>query len=679
MTSGVAFLRLAAILPVLLCVRPSTARVTKIAIEEKQSPAYQGTTFGAVGAYERLSGRVYGEIDPKNPLNAVITDIQFAPRNTHGMVEYSATFTLLKPVDMSKASGVLLYDVPNRGNRMLLLTFQRGDPGDGFLFQRGHVILSSGWQADVIPRTGAETLDVPVARNADGSSITGPVLARFSNLQPGAKSVSLPGAARRGFANASLDTSKATLTRRASEDGAVVPIAASDWAFADCSQAPFPGTPDPEKLCLKDGFDPAFLYQLSYTAKDPLVLGIGLAATRDIISFFRRAEKDDTGNINPVANRILHTVAQGTSQSGNFVKTVIHLGFNQDEQKRIVFDGANDHIAGRQTPLNFRFAVPGGAADMFEPGSEPALWWNDYQDSARRRPATSMLARCRATNTCPKIFETFGSTEFWGLRMSPGLVGTKADTDIPLPANVRRYYFPGTTHGGGRGGFSAAARGGGGRCELPDNPNPESDTMRALLDDLVAWVTTDIPPPPSRYPRLSAGELVRPDHTAMGFPSVPGMPLPDHMINPFYDYDLGPEFHYNDMSGVVTIEPPGIRQAIPSLVPRVDSSGNEIGGVPSVLHQAPLGTYLGWNVTARGFYKGRGCGFAGGFIPFAATRAERIASGDPRLSLEERYPTHEAYLAAVQAAAERLVQERFLLRGDADRLIAEAAASAVPR
>jgi hypothetical protein len=667
----------ARILLVLLIAPLCQARVTRIVVESRQSPSYEGKTFGTPGAYERLSGHIFGEIDPRNPLNAIITDIQFAPLNAHGMVEYSATFTLWKPVDMSKASGVLIYDVPNRGNKMLLQTFQRGDPGDGLLFQQGHVILASGWQGDVTPRDGSETIEVPTARNRDGSSIMGPVLARFSNTPPNTKSLTLPGAARRGYSNASLDNSKATLTRRLSDDAEIVPIATADWAFADCSQTPFPGKPDAEKLCLKGGFDPAALYELTYTAKDPLVLGVGLAATRDIVSFFRHADKDDAGTANPLTGRILYSVAQGTSQSGNFVKTMIHLGFNQDEQKRMVWDGANDHIAGRQTPVNFRFAIPGGAADVYEPGSEPALWWSDYADTARARPTTSMLARCTVSKTCPKIIETFGATEFWGLRISPDLVGTKADTDIPLPPNVRRFYFPGTTHGGGRGGFATTGRGGGGRCQLPDNPNPESDTMRALLEDLIAWVTKNTAPPESRYPHLKTGELVRPDARSMGFPAIPGKPLPDHLINTFLDYDFGPDFHYNDMSGVITKQPPTIRQIIPSLVPKVDRDGNEVGGVPSVLLQAPLGTYLGWNVTASGYLKGHGCGFSGGFIPFAATAAERTQSGDPRPSLDERYPDHDAYVARVKTAAERAVQERLLLREDADRLIAEAAASTI--
>jgi hypothetical protein len=654
---------------------PAHARVVRIVIDKKESPAYQGKSFGAAGPYERITGRAFGELDPRDARNAVITDIDLAPRNKRGMVEYVATFTLWKPVDLSKASGVLIYAVPNRGNRPFIPAFHvGGDPGDGFFFNRGDVILSSGWQGDLGERPGAETITVPVARNSDGSSITGPVLARFIDMPAGTRTLALPSA----YAPATLETTRATLTRRASEDGAVVPIVAKDWAFADCRTAPFPGTPDPTRISLKGGFDPAYLYELVYTAKDPPVLGIGLAATRDVVSFFRHAARDDSGTDNPVKGKVSHVVAQGISQAGNFVRTFLHLGFNEDESGRAVWDGTNAHIAARQLPINFRFARPGGAAAMYEPGSEGVLWWGDYRDEARGRPETGLLARCRASGTCPKVFETFGSAEFWGLRMSPNLVGTRADRDIPLPANVRRYYFPGTTHGGGAGGFTTAAKPPG-RYELPDNPNPQRETMRALVIALIDWVVKDTAPPPNRYPLLATGQLVRPESAAMGFPRIPGFPLPDHMLNPLLDYDFGPDFRANDMSGWISTQPPAIKQVLPSLVPKVDADGNEIGGVPSALHQAPLGTYLGWNVASGGFLKGHRTGFTGGFIPFARTRGERIEAGDPRPSLEERYRDHAGYVAAVKAAAERLTEQRFLLPEDAVRLVREAEASDVLR
>lgn len=660
------------------CSITAEARVTKILIDLKQSPVNEGKSFGTIGQYEMLSGKAFGELDPKDPHNAIITDIQFAPRNSRGMVEYVATFMLLKPMDLTKANGVLIYAVPNRGNRILSGGFSvAGESGEEFLMKRGYMILFSGWQGDLAPRTGFETISVPIAKNPDGSSITGTVLARFSNMAAGTNTLPLPVA----HTAASLDTAKAMLTRRASEEGAIIPLASSDWAFADCSKAPFPGTPDANKVCLKNGFDSANLYELVYTAKDPLVLGIGFAATRDITSFFRRSTKDEAGTDNPIAGRVTHAIAQGNSQSGNFIKTFIHLGFNQDEQNLIVWEGANDHIAGRQMALNIRFAHPSGAASMYEPGSEAILWWGRYEDTMRARKPASMLDRCSITRTCPRVFETFGSAEFWGLRMSPNLVGTKADTDIPLPANIRRYYFPGTTHGGGRGGFNVetASPTSAATCELPNNNNPQADTMRALFVALTDWVTKDIAPPPSQYPRIDHHQLVWPRAAAMGFPAIPGSPLPDNLLNPFYDYDFGAEFNYSDLSGVLATQPPAIKRVLPLLVPKVDADGNETSGIASALHQAPLGTYLGWNVTRSGFYKGRVCGFSGGFLPFAKTKAEREATGDPRLSLEERYRDHAGYVAAVKAAVERLSQQKFLLPVDAERLIREAEASNVLR
>jgi hypothetical protein len=658
---------------------PARAKVKRIVIDKPkgESPAYNGKSFGNVGQYETLVGRAYGELDPKDPRNAIITDIQLAPRNSRGMVEYVATFTLSKPIDMAKASNVLLYEVVNRGDKL--------EPGGS---DRGYFYLFSGWQGDIPPALSLggqapETLEVPVAHNPDGSSITGPVLARIVNAS-GSNAPLFVFSRPVPYLPAALDTRQATLTTRASEtiDGVSSPISivpSSDWAWADCTKVSFPGEPDPRKICLKNGFDPSLVYQLVFTAKDPLVLGIGFAATRDIVSFFRYAQQDEAGTPNPLAGKINYAVSQGSSQSGRFIRTFIHLGFNQDETGKIVWDGAIPHIAGQELGLNVRFALPDGASGPYELGGEGIPWWDDWKDTLRSRKSAGLLDRCRVSKTCPKVMEAFGSTEFWDLRMSPALVGTTAAEDLPLPDNVRRYYFPGTTHGGGRGGFSAApppvARGRAGACALPANPNPESDTMRALLEDMVAWIVNGTPPPPSRYPRLSDGTLVRPTKADVGFPEIPGVRLEDNFENPLFDYNWGPNFNYNDISGIPSEIPPASRHVIPLLVPKVNADGNEISGVASVLHQAPLGTYLGWNVIPAGFFKGQICAFTGGFIPFAATKQERLAANDPRPSLEERYGTQKAYVAAVRSAADKAVHDRFLLPEDADQLVQQAAAS----
>ncbi len=642
------------------------ARVIKFSIERRESPAYGGKVFGKAGQYELLTGHFSGELDPKDPHNQTINDIQLAVRNGRGMVEYTASFALAKPIDMSKASRLMKYVVVNRGN---------GAPEPD---AAGDVSFVSGWQGDLIPRANAQTITVPIAKNADGSSITGPIAARFIDFANGITTIPLSAATSAIVYQlpASLDTAKAELTKRASEDGPRTAIPSSGWAFADCSAIPFPGKPDPAKICTKDPLDNRLLYEVHYTSKDPLVLGIGYAATRDLNSFLRYEVANS-----PLAGRIKWAIAEGNSQSGNFIRSYIHLGFNQDEANRIVWDGANPNIAPRQLAMNYRFAVAGGTSLMNEPGSDGVVWWEDYPNVARGLKPAGMLDRCRTTKTCPKIVETFGGFEFWGLRMSADLVGTDAKEDIPLPDNVRRYFFPATTHGGGRGGFAVEPPATPRNCVLPANPNPEADTLRALRADLVEWVTKVTEPPPSRYPKLhpktgDEGQLVAANHSAMGFPIIPGEPLPDNSLNPIYEYDFGPEFRYVDLAGAITKEPPA-RQVVPTLVPKTDADGNDLGGVASVLRQVPLGTYTDWNVTASGWNRGAGCGLNGGYIPFARSKAEREAKHDPRPSIEERYGTHEHYVELVKRAAAKGVADRVLLPEDADKLIAQAESSDV--
>jgi hypothetical protein len=627
--------------------------------------------------HERITGNAHGELDPADPKNAVITDIDLAPRNVRGKVEYVTRFTLVRPTEMMRSSGVLLYTVVNRGG------------GNAVPHPDGHVTLVSGWQGDVVPTSTNHTIQVPVARNRDGSSITGPLLLRFMNLSGHTAQLVIPRGQPSPYPPASLDTAKASLISATGETATgakkgIVKISSTDWAFADCSTTPFPGTPDPGRICVKTGFDPALLYELQYTVKDPLVLGIGLASTRDLGAFFRYEKADGAGTPNPVAGLITHAIAEGSSQSGTYLRLSLLLGFNQDERGRIVWDGMQPHIAARFTDLNRRFAFPGGLVSPYELGHEGPAWWTPWVDAARKRPAASLLDRCRATNTCPKIAETFGSAEVWGLRQSFTLVGTTAKKDIPIPDNVRRYYFPGVSHGGGPGGFAtsttpvkAAAT-----CALPTNPAPVGPMRAAVMSRLVAWVTRNTPMPESKYPTLADGTLVPNTNAAMGFPAIPNTPMPEGIQHPLVDYDLGPQFRYADQSGTLT-KIPVANGTLPQLVVRVDADGNEVAGVKSPLLSAPLGTYTGWNVTTSGLYKGQLCGSSfgaspiGGFIPFARTKAERIASGDPRLSLEERYHDHDGYVRAVKAAADALVREGYLLAEDASTMNAQAAKSDV--
>lgn len=646
----------------------------------KPAPAQPGAPD-----YEILRGRFHGELDPRDPRNAFITDLASAPVNAQGRVEYSATFSIAKPLDMRLASGVLIYDVPNRGmgwmgtgpDGHVRLDTMAADPD-------GHIRVVSGWQGDLSPAPGFQTASVPTARGPGGVSLTGPVLVRLADMPAGA--ATLPIADGLAFPvprppPVSLDTRRAQMLRLEADDRPPAPIDAADWAFADCAQAPFPGEPSPAKVSLRGGFDPAYTYVLAYEAKDPKVLGIGFAATRDFNAFLRHGAADQAGSANPVAGAVNWAIAAGVSQAGNFLRSFLNLGLNADLQGRIVFDGMNTHVAARQLPLNVRFGLPGGAAHLYELGSEGTLWWTRYDDRTRGRGVSSLLDRCLASNTCPKVMETFGSAELWGLRMSPNLVGTDAKADLPLPDNVRRYYFPGVTHYGSfKGGFSLdgdQSFPGMPKCTLAGNPNPLGETMRAAMKMLVAWVKDAKEPPPSCYPTLAAGDLVEPTAAAMGWPAIPDAPTPGGKLNVFHDYDVGDQFIYPDLSGVVTHQPPVVRRILPSLVPRVDADGNETVGIASVQHLVPLGTYTGWNQRAEGYGRGGGCGFFGGFIPFAKTRAARLAAQDPRPSLEERYGDHQGFVERVRAVVAERLAAGWLLPQDAEALIRQAETSAV--
>ncbi len=665
------------------------AQVTRIVIDSVVSPAFGGASYGTVGQYETVAGRAFGELDPNDRRNRIITDLQLAPRNARGKVEYMATFFIVKPVDMSKASGLVWHDVPNRGGRITIGLAERNF---------GDVGLSSGWQGDqagrTAPRAGVEYAIVPVAHMADGSPVTGPLVARIANASGTESRPLVVYSNPVPYKPASLDTRAARLTTHASEtaDGkitGVATVANSDWAWARCSaNPPFPGVPDSTQICMKGGFDPKLLYQVEFTARDPYVLGIGFAAFRDVATFFRTQAKDDAGTRNPLAGGVRWVVSRGVSQSGNFLRAFLQLGFNEGLDGRRVYDGMWPIIAGRRISLDTRFAMPDGILNLYDPGSEGPQWWSAWPDTVRGLPRAGILDRCTASQTCPRVFEHFGAAEVWGLKLSPEWVGTAGDLDIPLPENVRRYYIPSTAHGGGRGGFNTeplrpptcpgVSYGVG---TFAENPVPHTETVNALRVHFRGWIMKDVAPPPSVWPRLADGTLADATKEAMGFPTIPGVPAgaPTGLINPVLDYDFGPGLDRVDGSGIRSIVPPLIKHVIRMKAPKVDADGNELGGVPVVLRDAPLGTYLGWNITASGFYAGRLCSYAAGMIPFAKTRAARVANGDPRLSLEERYTDHAGYVRAVRAAAANAVKRGFLLEADAAALIAAAEASNVLR
>jgi len=707
------------------------ARVTRIVIDKVEPIAGQP-------AYEQLTGRAWGTLDPRDPHNAEITDLEVAHHRRHHdddgddddhdgdhhghhakhKGEYIASFVIRKPTsgNLGIVSGLMWHDVPNRGGNVAFTAD---------LFAAGDVHLLSGWQGDnagatalpanvdclptAVPACTAPVFTNHYVKTPVLTGVTGKILGRIINRSGlDGQPLNVMGNPIPYFPVDSTDNSGAKLTVHTHEtiNGVITvgeTIPNSDWKFCGGGTfaAPLPVTTLPVKVCMKDGFDPTKLYQLVYTVKDPYMLGAGTAAFRDVASFFRYEAQDDFGAPNPLAGLVKWAIIRGSSQSGNFTRHYIHLGMNEDEARRIVHDGAWPLIAGRRVANNSRWGQPDGVLELYQMGSEGPQWWTRWEDRVRDLPPRGILDRCEHSKTCPKIVETFGGAEVFALKMTTSWVGTSADRDIPLPANVRRYYLPSSTHGGGNrndGGMTENIPNVGAGCPgnnwgtgtLRANPVPATGLVNRVRAALREWVMHGTPPPSSQWPTLKDGTLVDPTKAAMGFPSnVPGIPdsifLPESFIFPVFDYDWGPDYDHSEAAGVPTNIPPPIEHVIKMKVPRVDADGNELGGVPTVLRDAPLGTYLGWNITSSGFHSAQVCNYVGGMVPFAKTKAQRLATinpatgqADPRLSLEERYNnSHAGYVTAVTAAANNAYNKGYLLAADRDALIAQAVASDV--
>ena len=501
------------------------ARITRIVIQNRTSPAFGGASFGVVGQYEQLTGVAFGEVNPKDPLNAVITDIELAPRNSRGNVEYSMDFAITKPLDMSRGNKTLLYDVPNRGNIRspeLNIGGNATNVGDGFLQREGYTLVDSGWEGDL---TTGLRISLPVAKRRDGREIRGRVRAEYILGSPAnTQDVTEPPA----YEAISTNNSRSTLTRRVHQNDPRELIPNSQWAFADCTSVPFPGVPDPTKVCLQGGFDTNHIYELLYTAKNPMVMGLGFAATRDFISFLRSGNRDRHRDLeNPLGDGIENAIMYGSSQSGRWIRTFIQLGFNQDEHRRQVVEGAIPHKASNRGAFNIRFAQPTRLSgtqhsEQQYPGAESPQTWDVSHDPFSGITA-GQLERCRRTYTCPKITHTNTDTEYWQAVMSLNTTDSTGTQDLEIPPEVRIYDLAGTQHGGGNPlaqppavlpGFPNA-------CQLRSNSNPFIHAQRALLVALREWIVNGTEPPPSLYSSLARGSLVRP--TDVVIPYIPAV------------------------------------------------------------------------------------------------------------------------------------------------------------
>ena len=450
----------------------SQARIVRLEITETK-PAFGGRSFGEVGLYERVIGKAYGEVDPQQPSNAMIQDIALAPKNAKGMVEYSTDIDILRPADRSKANGVLFFNIINRGNKgglSLINTDIPGGPantgninalteaGDGFMQQQGYTIVWFGWQPDVVAGNNRMTMQVPIARNPDGSPITGDVRNELIAPAPTTTLALQSGwftPASKPYPTVNTDNKTPladgflpTLTMRVRENEPRIVIPNTEWSFGSC-EAGKPAAASDSQLCYQAGFKPGYLYELTYRAKDPQVLGLGFAAARDLGAFLKASAKDESGTANPAYVAGAKAIVMGSSQSGRFIRTLIHLGFNRDEQGKTVFEGALPHIGGGLMPLNVRFGQPGRATtntvDHLFPGAEFPFAYSSVTDPLTGR-TQGILDRCQMTSTCPKIVHAATALELWELRQSLGFTDPLGLKDLDEPANVRSYIMASTQH-----------------------------------------------------------------------------------------------------------------------------------------------------------------------------------------------------------------------------------------
>jgi Alpha/beta hydrolase domain len=614
----------------------ASAAVTRVEIKER------GELTG-YPSYERVTGKIYFAVDPKLAANRIITDIDLAPRNAQGLVEFSADLYMLKPVDPAKGNGTALFEVSNRGGKGMLGMFDLGgkadprtaqDLGDPLLFEQGFTLVWVGWEWDVPKRDGLLRLDAPSILGLTGLVRSEIIRNERTNR------ASLGDRAQIPYAVADPDS--ATMTMRDDPTAAPTTVPRSQWKFTD----------DGGSVEFESGFVPGRIYDVIYKGKDPAVAGLGPAAIRDYISYLKQ-----TGVVK-------RAIGVGTSQSGRFLRTYLYYGFNADEKGARVFDGVWPHVGGAgRGSFDIRFAQPSRDGhprmNLFYP-VDIFPFSNEAQTDSGL--TDSLLARAVADKVVPKIFFTNGSYEYWGRAAS--LIHTTVDgkRDFAPGPDTRIYYLAGTQHG-------ANANPVRHDTENLANPQDYRYAMRALLLAMNAWIANGEAPPDSRMPLIAKSQLVAP--AALAFPKIPGVHLPKGPYQ-VYRLDFGPDFR---SKGIVDFEPPKIGQPFPILVPQVDKDGNETSGVRLPELVVPLATYTGWNPRAAEIgapdviYD-----MVGSFLPFARTRADREKTGDPRLSIEERYPSRGDYVQKVTAAGQALARERLLIAGDVPKIAERAGA-----
>jgi len=630
----------------------------------KREPYAGGKPRGDAGAYEQWTGTVHFALDPADKANEQIVDLALAPRNAADKVEFSADFRMLVPVDRSKASGTLFYEVNNRGGATAPRAIEGG--ADDFLCRQGFIVLWSGWIAEVQPGDGRLRLQAPEATDG-GKPIRGIVRSELIVDRPVAKA-SLSHRGNQGsYRPTEQGLATARVTRREREADLRQDIPQGVWhlvssVVSDTNRA---GQLPLIELEVAGGLKPGWIYEVVYEAEGPLVQGTGLAGIRDIVS----ALKYGGGEQNPLLADggkplVQRALAFGTSQSGRCLRHFLWDGFNADERGQQVLDGVISHVAGGGLGFfNHRFASPTRTNDQHDEHLFPADYFPfTYGDSTDpfSGKTDGILRKARASKTVPKVFHTQSSSEYW--HRSASLVHTdplgKQDADIP--PEVRIYSFGGTQHGAGSG-FPGSA----GSGQLISNPADYTPLMRALVVALDAWVKEGKEPPVSVYPTIADGTLVGWRKNELGWPAIPGVNYPEVIQQPSF-LDRGPQW---ETERIATIEPPIVKGSYVVRVPAVDSDGNERGclNLPAVI--IPVATYTSWNTRNASIgAAGELLALQGGYIPFPLSREARLQSKDPRPAVSERYRNYDEYERLYLESAERLVSRRYLLAEDVSRL-----------
>ncbi len=690
----------------------ASAHLTRLVVTQTE-PLAGGVSWGSTGPYERLTGTAYFEVDPDHRANAVIVDVDKAPRNARGKVEFSTQFMIVKPVNLALGNHKIFYRINNRGNNSLLLAQTVAQVGANDVYLKmGYIIVDAGWQGDLVPTPTRLVPTLPIAAHRDGSPIVGRMRVEYSDRTiplTGTFSMNLEGnAAFRSYEVVDTNTSHAAFTVRDTVGGSKTPIAPGRWAFGRCPTGQASLVPSSTDICYFDGFENNKLYELIYLAKNPIVMGLGHATTRDFASFLRNRARDDAGTPNPVGPGIRRIYADGGSQTAGYLRDFLYLGFNADESDRRVFDGVMPLYGGTDRVfINVRFADPNIWSDQddrhdFLQSSYPPFTYgvtrdpiSGIRDGVLKRPATD-----------PVVFQVDSAAEFWQLRGSLNIADGKG-RPVSIPKNARLYLNSSFSHGFGTAGLRStggvSTPGQSPLCVNPTTGGAVAETTRALLVAMDEWVDRGIEPPPSNYPTLAAGgrehdrndddghhrdrddrrddphgkhkagtTLVTLQEAREAFPAIPGVSFPT-VMNQYELLDFGRRF--GKTGGILTVLPPELGPSYEMFVPAPDKDGHDIAGIRPMQIRVPLGTTMGWNIRAPGHRSPDLCGLTGSFIPFARTKADRLAVGDPRLSLEERYKDHEGFVNAVRAAAKQMVRERFLLQVDADGFVAAAEAS----